>query len=118
MPHPNICLLHTKGFQTVAARSRRRSGLLSKIVRDCDNLLIVYHKPPCDVTKAKIRSLQGEKSNVKPEQPEKYRPPTPTETCVWVSTSSGLGGYSNEEGFSLLSFIFSNERYDSVYTTC
>ena len=41
------------GFQTVAARSRRHSGLLSKIVRDCDNLLIVNHKSPCKVTQAK-----------------------------------------------------------------
>ena len=38
-------------FQTVAARSRRRSGLLSKIVRPCENLLIVDHQEPCNVTR-------------------------------------------------------------------
>jgi len=106
------------GFQTVAARSRRRSGLLSMIVRDCDNLLIVDHKPPCEVTKAKARKLQGEQSNVKPETPEKYRPPTPTETCIYVDSSLGLGGYSSQQGNTLLTFFFGGDRYDSLYTTC
>mmetsp|Transcript_1287 Transcript_1287/g.2236 ORF Transcript_1287/g.2236 Transcript_1287/m.2236 type:complete len:437 (-) Transcript_1287:211-1521(-) len=109
------------GFQTVAARSRRRSGLLSKIVRDCDNLLIVDHKHPCEVTKSKEavrRSLQGQNSGEKPEQPAKYTPPTPTETCVWISNSLGLGGYSATQQNTLLTFIFSGNTYDSQYSSC
>ena len=108
------------GFQTVAARSRRRSGLLSKIVRDCDNLLIVDHKEPCKVSQADVkkRSLQGEQSSEKPEQPEKYRPPTPTETCVYMDTSFGLGGYAATQGNTVFSLVFGGDRYDSTYTTC
>jgi len=109
-------------FQTVAARSRRRSGLLSKIVRSCDNLLIVDHKPPCEVTQAKVaeqqRSLQGQQSNERPEAPAKYTPPTPTETCLYIGASLGLGGYSATEGNTLLSLAFGGDRYDSLYTSC
>ena len=106
------------GFQTVAARSRRRSGLLSKIVRDCDNLLIVDHKPPCNVTQAKLRKLQGQQSSERPQQPQRYQPPEPTETCVYIETSLGLGGYSQTEGMTLLSLVFAGDRYDSQYATC
>jgi len=35
-------------FQKVAARSRRRSGLLSKIARPCDGILLVNHTVPCN----------------------------------------------------------------------
>lgn len=106
------------GFQTVAARSRRRSGLLSKIVRDCDNLLIVDHKPPCEVTQGKLRSLQGKQSSERPEQPQAYRPPAPTETCMYIDPSLGLGGYSQTEGSTLLSLVLGSQRYDSQYATC
>jgi len=106
------------GFQTVAARSRRRSGLLSKIVRDCDNLLVVDHKRPCEVTQSKARRLQGKQSGQKPEQPEKYRPPEPSETCMWISASLGLGGYSAKQGNTLLSYLLSGDRYNSQYSTC
>lgn len=106
------------GFQTVAARSRRRSGLLSKIVRDCDNLLIVDHKPPCEVTQSALRTLQGQQSSERPQQPEKYTPPPPTEMCLYIDTYLGLGGYSQTEGMTLLSLAFGGQRYDSIYTTC
>jgi len=35
-------------FEKVAARSRRRSGLLSQIVRPCDEILLVNHTVPCN----------------------------------------------------------------------
>ena len=92
---------------------------MSKIVRDCDNLLIVNHSPPCEVTKSNVRrSLQGEHSSEKPEQPAKYYPPAPTETCLWISTALGLGGYSGTQQNTLLSLVFSGDRYDSQYETC
>jgi hypothetical protein len=80
------------GFQTVDARSRRRSGLLSKIVRDCDYLLIVDHTPLCEVTQAKVnaRALQGEQSSQRPEQPLRFVPLEPSETCFYIETSLGL----------------------------
>ncbi|CAB9518000.1 expressed unknown protein [Seminavis robusta] len=34
-------------FKKVAARTRRRSGLLSAIARPCDDILIVNHEDPC-----------------------------------------------------------------------
>lgn len=37
-------------FAKVAARTRRRSGLLSMIVRPCDDILSVNHTVPCDVS--------------------------------------------------------------------
>jgi uncharacterized protein YqkB len=37
-------------FKPVAARTRRRSGLLSKIARPCDDILLVNHKDPCSAT--------------------------------------------------------------------
>jgi hypothetical protein len=37
-------------FKGVAARARRRSGLMSKIARPCDDILLVNHKDPCPVT--------------------------------------------------------------------
>ena len=108
------------GFQTVAARSRRRSGLLSKIVRDCSNLLIVDHKPPCEVTQAKVnlRKLASEQSSVRPEHPQRYKSPTPTETCMYIDSTLGLGGYSVMEGNTLLSLVLGGDRYDSVYSSC
>ena len=108
------------GFQTVAARSRRRSGLLSTIARDCENLLIVDHKEPCKVTQAKIRErqLQGQQSSMKPEAPAKYTSPTPTETCMYMDASLGLGGYSITQGNTLFSLAFGGDRYDSRYQSC
>ena len=41
-------------FQEVAARSRRRSGLLSKIARPCNVILIVNHTNPCDFVKEQL----------------------------------------------------------------
>jgi hypothetical protein len=53
------------GFQTVAARSRRRSGLLSKIVRDCNNLLIIdkLFKPKPTLVLSKASSQAYDPSN-------------------------------------------------------
>jgi len=39
-------------FQAVAARSRRRSGLLSRIARSCDAILIVPQISPCSATRS------------------------------------------------------------------
>ena len=90
------------GFQTVAARSRRRS---------CDNLLIVNHEPPCkgSQVKSNARGLQGEQSSERPQQPLRYVPPNPTETCFYIETSLGLGGYAEITGNTLLSLIFSGD---------
>lgn len=41
-------------FQEVASRSRRRSGLLSKIARPCNVILIVNHTNPCDFVKEQV----------------------------------------------------------------
>jgi len=41
-------------FQEVAARSRRRSGLLSKIARPCNVILIADHANPCDFVKEQL----------------------------------------------------------------
>ena len=45
-------------FQTVAARSRRRSGLLSRIARPCSAVLIVPLISPCEAANATSR-LRG-----------------------------------------------------------
>ena len=116
-------------FQTVAARSRRRSGLLSKITRSCDVILIVDHKPPCNVTRDKLRKLQeGEEGQARSLQsptkivaPEKWRPPAPAETCVYMTTDLGLRGHAETETNNwLLPKIFLStdkraqiSRYDS-----
>ena len=99
------------GFQTVAARSRRRSGLLSKIVRDCGNLLIVDHKPPCEVTQAKAKSRSLQQSSERPEQPQKYRSPPPTETCMYIDATLGLGGYAVTEGNTLFSLVLGKQIF-------
>lgn len=110
-------------FQTEAARSRRRSGLLSKIARPCDVILIVDHKPPCNVTQAAVangaRYLQ---SSQKPETPEKWRTPEPTETCVFITEDLGLGGYAatKSNNWIIPEFLLSQEEqiYTSLYATC
>lgn len=110
-------------FQTEAARSRRRSGLLSKIARPCDVILIVDQKPPCNVTQEKVAN--GERylqSSEKPVAPEKFRVPAPTETCVWIETDLGLASYAGTEDNNWITpkFLLSREQevYTSLYSTC
>lgn len=114
-------------FQTVAARSRRRSGLLSRIVRDCENLLIVDHEPPCNLTRRMLakqsgnRYLQGKSSNVRITPPPRFVEPEPTDTCVFIDTYLGLGGYAGTQknGWSwLLGSIAADNEYTSLYNTC
>ncbi|CAB9526387.1 expressed unknown protein [Seminavis robusta] len=82
-------------FQTVAARSRRRSGLLSKIVRACEVLLIVDHEPPCNVTRRSLgRELQSSQRITAPPQ---FTEPEPTETCVFIDTDLGLTSYESTD---------------------
>lgn len=85
-------------FQTVAARSRRRSGLLSKIARSCDIILIVDHKPPCDVTQAKMqqtgRDLQSDKRIT---APPKFTVPPPSETCIFIEDDLGLTSFETKK---------------------
>lgn len=84
-------------FQTVAARSRRRSGLLSKIARSCDIILIVDHQHPCDVTRGKLRrELQGP-SDKRITAPPKFTAPAPSETCIFINDDLGLTSYETKE---------------------
>lgn len=119
-------------FQTEAARSRRRSGLLSKIARPCEVILIVDHQPPCNVTQEKVangaRYLQtapsrGLQSSERPIAPEKWRAPEPTETCVFIEEDMGIGGYAGTEDnnwLGLPEILLSNNAriYNSLYSTC
>jgi len=108
-------------FQTEAARSRRRSGLLSKIARPCEVILIVDNKPPCNVTRAKLgRSLQ---SSEKPKTPERWREPEPQETCVFIEEYLGIGGYAGTKDsnwIGLPEFLLTQQQqlYNSLYSTC
>jgi hypothetical protein len=64
-------------FQKVAARSRRRSGLLSKIARPCDAILLVNHTAPCNFTLDKTTPAP----TVAPETPAPTEAPmTPSPT--------------------------------------
>lgn len=49
-------------FKRFAARTRRRSGLLSKIARPCDAILIVNHTEPCPAKSgdSPLKSIQTE----------------------------------------------------------
>ena len=112
-------------FQTVAARSRRRTGLLSKIVRPCENLLIVDHKPPCNVTQEMLkeqgdtRALQGEQSKTRITPPPKFVEPEPGVECIYINTPLGLGGYkgvkSNTAG---ILGLLTDTVYQSTFETC
>lgn len=112
-------------FQTVAARSRRRAGLLSKIVRPCESILIVDHKPPCNVTRENLneqRRLQGSHVTKPIVAPEKFRPPAPTETCVYITTGLGLRGYegTKENTFLIPKGLLSGLEREKIsrYGTC
>uniref|UniRef100_A0A7R9W9P1 Uncharacterized protein n=1 Tax=Pseudictyota dubia TaxID=2749911 RepID=A0A7R9W9P1_9STRA len=122
-------------FQTEAARSRRRSGLLSKIPRHCENILIVNHTDPCEITRAEVARRESERerreleerqlqqgwfrrklqqweglSSVlqtqRPTAPPKWTPPEPRETCVYVKLDIGLLSYAG---------LTSNNWFDGLF---
>lgn len=74
------------------------------------------HKPPCEVTQAKVnaRALQGEQSSERPEQPLRYVPTEPSETCYYIETSLGLGVLKLR---AILYFLSSLEAIDMIPST-
>ena len=86
-------------FQTVAARSRRRSGLLSKIARPCDRILLVDSDGPCNTTRKAVgeRELLPTRRLQAPKAPEYWQPPEPTESCSYMKLDVGLNTYSSSK---------------------
>jgi len=73
-------------FQKVAARSRRRSGLLSKIARSCDEILLVQHEVPCN-----FAVVPNEEPTAAPFVAGTVAPSVPDETLPPASGTSKLG---------------------------
>lgn len=103
-------------FGKVAARTRRRSGLISKIARPCEDILFVDHQNPCDVVQGITRMF--EQSDVCQAKEEVGKKP-----CVLMETDLGLRSYekpSNGKFFdiSLPSLGGDDNVYDTVYGKC
>ena len=84
-------------FAKVAARSRRRSGLLSTIARPCDDILSVNHTEPCDISDYTLAPVEA--PTVSPESPTvpstmETEPPTTSggETAVLDVTLKAVQG--------------------------
>jgi hypothetical protein len=112
-------------FQAVAARSRRRSGLLSMIARSCDVILIVDHEPPCVTAQKKIaegrRGRDLKPSATRITAPPQFIPPEDNGTCVFMNSPLGLSSYFVEEGGNFLpKFLLSDEEQEKIsrYENC
>lgn len=98
-------------FAKIAARSRRRSGLISKIARPCEDILFVDHQNPCDVVQG-ITPTTGEF-----EQGDvcQLKEPISEPECITVSTDLGLKSYETPSNGKFFDFGFN--RDDGIYTT-
>lgn len=101
-------------FDKVAARTPRRSGLLGKIARPCENILFVDHQNPCDVVQGISREFeQGDVCQVKEEVEE--------EPCTLVARDLGLRSYEKPGNGNFLDFEprrSDDSIYDTVYGKC
>lgn len=98
-------------FQKIAARSRRRSGLISKIARDCSAILFVDHQSPCDVIKNITReTTQGDVCQIMEDQDF-----TPRQ--IRFEGDLGLMSYEDRESNGGL-FGNQDSLYESFYGVC
>lgn len=102
-------------FAKVAARTRRRSGLISKIARPCEDILFVDHQNPCDAVRGV--SLAFEQGDVCQEKAKFEKP-----QCVGIATDLGLRSYqapSNGKFFDIDFPLFNDDSiYSTVYGKC
>jgi hypothetical protein len=99
-------------FQKIAARSRRRSGLISKIARDCSAILFVDHQSPCDVINGVTReTTQGDVCQIKEIQDF-----TPRE--VRFEGDLGLMSFEDQENNGGLFGQDEDSLYASFYGVC
>lgn len=94
-------------FAKIAARTRRRSGLISKIARACEDILFVDHQNPCDVVQGIEREFeQGDVCKLKdpPKEPE----------CVTVTTDLGLNSFEAQRNGKFFDFDFHSKM--RIYT--
>jgi len=97
-------------FAKVAARTRRRSGLISKIARSCQDILFVDHQNPCDVVQGITQEFQqGDIC----QQKEKVKEPN----CVSVETNLGLSSYEAPSNGKFFDFGLPSLPDDSIYST-
>ena len=99
-------------FAQIAARTRRRSGLISKIARPCEDILFVDHQNPCDVVQGVTREFeQGDICQLK-------QPVEETE-CVVYQKTLGLESYEAPHDGSFLNLGFlSKDEYETSYGKC
>lgn len=99
-------------FAKIAARTRRRSGLISKIARPCEDILFVDHQNPCDVVQGIEREFeQGDVCKLKDPQAEPE--------CVTITTDLGLRSYEAPSNGKFFDLPFNDEGiYTTIYGKC